>query len=77
MNVVPDTTDSGTLRPNFAPVAEVGNTFNPLICPEFAHQINLPPHVKPNDPLGIFMLFFSRPMVQKLVETTNKNYQTA
>ncbi|RFU33083.1 hypothetical protein B7463_g3217, partial [Scytalidium lignicola] len=76
-NAVPDSTDLGTLRPNFEPVVEVGETFTPLICPEFNHKINLPPNIKPNDPLGIFTLFFSRPVVKELVENTNKSYQEA
>ena len=76
-NTVPDSTDLGTLRPNFPPLREVGETFSLLNCPEFDYRINLPPDVKPNDPLALFMLFFSCFIVQNLVKNTNKNYQRA
>lgn len=59
LNVVPDSTDSGTLRPNFELIAEAGNAFTPLICPEFTYRINLPLYVKLNDSLGIFIFFFT------------------
>ena len=72
-NVVLDSTDLGTLRPNFPPTPDIGRVFRPLICPEFDHRINLPPNIDPNNPLVLFMQFFSYPVVQNLAENTNKN----
>lgn len=75
-NTVPDTSGPGILRPKFPPIRD-GETFYPLMFPEFDHQISLPPNVKPNDPLALFMLFFSHPMVEYLVANTNENFQRA
>ena len=72
-DVVPDPTDSGTLRPDLPPTSKLGTKFEPMECPEFDFKINLPPHIKPRDAFGIFTLFFSHDQLQIIVENTNKN----
>ena len=40
--------------------------------PPFDPTVNLPSHITPNDALGIFSLFFSDPILDIIVENTNK-----
>jgi hypothetical protein len=56
----PDPTDTGTLRPDLAPLETPGTQFQPLDCPPFEKKINLPTNITPSDALGIFTLDFSR-----------------
>ena len=72
-DVIPDPTDSGTLRPDLPPTSKTGTKFEPMEYPEFDSKINLPPHIKPRDAFSIFTLFFSRDQLQIIVENTNKN----
>ena len=71
----PDSTDTGTLRPDLPPLEKLGTQFEPLKCPQFDHKINLPPTITPSNALGIFTLFFSLPTVQTIVQNTNKNHE--
>jgi hypothetical protein len=73
--VRPDPTDTGTLRPNLEPLEKKGTQFQPLKCPQFDQKINLPDHVTPSDALGIFTLFFLVPIVETIVQNTNKNHK--
>ena len=68
----PDPTDTGTFRPNLPLLEKPGTQFEPLECPQFNRKINLPTNVTL---LGIFMLFFSVPIVKAIVQNTNKNHE--
>ena len=73
MDVVADTTDPATLRPNIKPITDVGEAFSPISILDYGSKIRLPPTV-PNISAGdIFKLFFSRDILQIIVENTNKN----
>ena len=63
----PDPTDTGTLRPDIALLENQGTQFQPLDCPPFNKKINLPTNTTPSDALGIFILFFSVPIVKTIV----------
>ena len=71
----PDPTDTGTLRPDIAPLEKPGTQFEPLECPQFDRKINLPTNITPSNALGIFVLFFSVPMVKIIIQNTNKNHE--
>jgi hypothetical protein len=66
-----DSTDPATLRPDIPPETVTGSRFQPMKCPDFPPQINLPPHVRPINAWGIFKLFFSKEQVQIIVDYTN------
>ena len=70
-----DPTDTGTLRPNLPPLEKPGTQFEPLEYPQFDRKINLPPNITPSNILGIFVLFFLVPIVQTIVQNTNKNHE--
>ena len=57
-DVVPDSTDPATVRPDLDPVTKVGIGFKPMDLPPFGYTINLPAYVTPIDAWGIFQLFF-------------------
>ena len=63
----PDPTDTGTLRPDIPPLQNPGTQFEPLNCPPFNKKINLPTTITPSNVLGIFVLFFSVPIVETIV----------
>ena len=63
----PDPIDTGTLRPDIAPLENQGTQFQPLDCPLFDKKINLLTNTTPSNTLGIFILFFSVPIVKTIV----------
>ena len=71
--VKPEVADAGTQRPKCQPLRKEGTAFEPLNCPKFDFKINLPPTSDPGDPYSIFSLYFSDPMLDIIVENTNKN----
>jgi hypothetical protein len=71
--VQPDPTDAGTVRPKEKPLKKRGTCFDPLDYPDFDFHINLPPHAQPHDAFSIFNLFFTWPVLEYIVQNTNKN----
>jgi hypothetical protein len=73
MDVVADSTDPATLRPNLAPIEDFGDAFRPIFIPKYDHHINLPTSAQPTSALKIFQLFWSPEILQDIVRNTNKN----
>jgi hypothetical protein len=71
-DAVANTTDLGTLRPNFPLEPTTGDHFEPLKCPKFKQKINLPTNVKPSDAFAIWSLFFLPEQLEITLENTNK-----
>lgn len=69
--VVPDSTDPGTLRPDLPPAIKTGSRFIPMNLPDFPPGVQLPPEVSANDAFKIWQLFFSKEMVDIIVQHTN------
>jgi hypothetical protein len=69
--VVVDSTDPTTTRPNIPPVEKTGSGFIPIDLPPFSSTINLPPHIKPIDAWGLFLLFFPIEQIQVICDNTN------
>jgi hypothetical protein len=72
IDVVADSTDPGTLRPNLVPETRTGDHFEALDCPEFEPRTNLPPDLQKDDVFGIWSLFFTLDIMQLIVDTTNQ-----
>src|SRR5947209_5431623 len=70
--VVSDSTDPATLRPDINPVTKTGSGFKPMELTPFSYTVNLPPHVTPLDAWGIFQLFFPQEQMQIICNNTNK-----
>lgn len=70
--VVADSTDSGTLRPDLPPEPATGNHFEPLFSPKFDAKISLPPGVDRNDAFAIWSLFMTPEQLAIIVTNTNK-----
>ena len=68
---VPDPTDRGTQRPNAPPLQKRGDKFIPLECPDFEFEISLPPDVSPDDPIALFILYYTPEIIDSIVQHTN------
>lgn len=74
--VVADSTDPATTRPDLDPTTQTGTGFIPMDLPPFAYAVNLPPEIKPIDAWGIFLLFFPQEQMQIICENTNKRRES-
>ena len=73
MPVVGDPTDpNGTKRPDEKPISVSTHTFKPVVVAERPSKICLPSNIRPDDPYGIFTLFFTNDVLEIFVENTNK-----
>jgi hypothetical protein len=66
-----DPTDTGTKRPNVRPLKKTGNRLIPMELPDFEHDIQLPYHASADDPITLFMLYYSVEIVEEIVPCTN------
>ena len=67
-----DPTDPrGTKRPNKGPILETSHTFKPIIVAERPAKIYLPLNIRPNNPFGIFSLFFNKEVLNVIIKNTN------
>ena len=69
--VVADSTDPATTRPNLDPVTKTGSGFKPMDLPPFQSRVNLPPHIKPIDAWELFLLFFPEDQIRIICNNTN------
>jgi hypothetical protein len=70
-----DPTDQGTLRSNTFPLKKKGDHFDPLEIKDFELEITLPEHVSPNDPIILFILYYSPEIISIIVSSTNSYKQ--
>jgi len=70
-DVIADPADTGTLRPDISPELTTRDHFDPLFCPDFPHSVTLPPDIQPDDPFGIWSLFFTYEIMEKITNATN------
>jgi hypothetical protein len=71
-DVISDTTDPTTKRPDFLPVQKTKNQFLGLDLPDFPPQINLPRDILPINPWSIFRLFITIEIVVIIMARTNE-----
>ncbi|PVH85756.1 hypothetical protein DL98DRAFT_511305 [Cadophora sp. DSE1049] len=69
--VVADSTDPATTRPNLDPVIKTGSGFILMDLPPFHSRVNLLPHIKPIDAWEIFLLFFPEDQIRIIYNNTN------
>jgi hypothetical protein len=62
-----DPMDQGTLRLHVPPLCEKGDEFLPMQCPDFEPHITLLPGLEPNDPIGLFTLYFIPQIINQIV----------
>lgn len=70
-NVIADSTDPATLRPDLPQTASTGRRFKPMDLPDFPLRINLPPDIMPKDAWKIFQLFWPVEQMQIIIDNTN------
>jgi hypothetical protein len=66
-----DLTDQGTLRPNTPPLKKKGDYFDPLEIKDFELEITLLEHISPDDPIILFILYYSPEIISIIVSSTN------
>lgn len=67
----PDTTDTGTLRPNVKPILKPGTQFEPMQLQPKQRKITLPDNVSPGVPIELFRMYYNPEMIEKIVTNTN------
>lgn len=72
-DTVPDPTDRGTQRPNAPPLKTKGDQFIPLECPDFDFEITLPMDASPDDPISLFILYYTPEIIDQIVQHTNNH----
>jgi hypothetical protein len=70
-DIIFDSTDKGTLRPNEDPLRKQGSAFKPMQLPQFGWEINLPEDVSPDDPITLFTMYYTPEIIELIVEKTN------
>jgi hypothetical protein len=71
-NVIADSTDPATTRPDLPPEERVGTGFIPMDLPYFSPSISLPPGITPIDAWGLFLMFFSKEQIRIICENVNQ-----
>ncbi|KAL5320616.1 hypothetical protein ACEPPN_011426 [Leptodophora sp. 'Broadleaf-Isolate-01'] len=66
-----DPTNAGTLRPKAPPLKVKGTKFEPMDAPPFDMQLNLPPEVDLDNPLTLFLQYYTPEIVDGIIEATN------
>ena len=67
-----DSTDKGTLRPNAKPLRKKGDVFTPMQLPNWGWEITLPENVSPDDPITLFIMYYTPEIIELIVEKTNE-----
>ncbi len=70
-DVVPDSTDLGTDRPNLRPITDIDDRFEPIQIPSNVSWINIPPDISPLDAANLWGLYFSSEMLQTIAKHIN------
>ena len=63
-DVVPDSTDLGTDRPNLSLITVTGDRFEPIQIPLNVSWVNIPANISPLDVADLWDLYLSSEMLQ-------------
>ncbi len=67
-----NSTNKGTLRPNKDPLQTKGEAFKPMQLPNWGWEIMLPENVSPDNPIMLFILYYTPEIIELIVKKTNK-----
>jgi hypothetical protein len=70
--IIFDPTDKGTLRPNAKLLRKKGDTFYPMKLPDFTWEITLLEDISPDDPIILFIVYYTPEIMHLIVEKTNE-----
>ncbi|CZR52909.1 uncharacterized protein PAC_02786 [Phialocephala subalpina] len=71
-NVVSDSSDPATFRPDLPPATKTGAKFYGMKLPDFQPKINLPSSISPLNAWEIFRLFIPTEIICQIVNNTNE-----
>lgn len=66
-----DSTDKGTIRPNAKPLRKKANAFKPMELPNWGREITLPDTTSPDDPFTLFTMYYTPEMIDLITRHTN------
>jgi hypothetical protein len=67
-----NSTNKGTLRPNAKPLQVIGDTFYPMELLDFKWEITLLENASPDDPITLFIIYYTLKIMDIIVEKTNE-----
>jgi hypothetical protein len=72
-DIIADTTDPGTYRPKALVLKTKSDHFEPMKLLDFEPEIYLPDYMSPDDPITIFILYYTPEIIKQIIESTNLN----
>jgi hypothetical protein len=72
-NTITDTTDPGTRWPKALALKTKSDHFEPIKLPDFEPEIHLPDHMSPDNPIIIFILYYTPEIIEQIIKSTNLN----
>ncbi len=70
-DVVPDSTDLGTDRPNLRSITDIGDRFEPIQISSNVSWVNIFPDISSLDAASLWGLYFSSEMLQTIAKHIN------
>ena len=70
-DVVPDSTDLGTDRPNLRSITDIGDRFEPIQISSNVSWVNISPDISSLDAASLWGLYFSSEMLQTIAKHIN------
>jgi hypothetical protein len=71
-NIENNPTDSATKRPNSPFLKKSDSHFILIKLDDFEYEITLPNHISPDDPISLFILYYTPELIKKIVQYTNQ-----
>jgi hypothetical protein len=72
-DIITDPTDPGTRRPKAQPLKTKSNNFKPIKLLEFYTEIYFPAYISSDDPITLFIIYYSLEIIEYIIEITNLN----
>jgi hypothetical protein len=72
-DTITDTTDPGTRWPKALALKTKSDHFEPIKLPDFEPEIYLPDHMSPDNPIIIFILYYTPEIIEQIIKSTNLN----
>jgi hypothetical protein len=72
-DTIANTTNPGTCRPKVLALKTKNDYFEPMKLLDFEPKIYFPDHMSPNNPITIFILYYTPEIIKQIIKSTNLN----
>jgi hypothetical protein len=72
-DTITNTTNPRTYRPKILVLKTKSDHFEPIKLPDFEPEIHLLDHVSPDDPITIFILYYTPEIIEQIIKNINLN----